>query len=1579
MSGIDNRVVSMQFDNGTFERKLADTIASLDKLTHSIEQLSAVNGMQELAADVNKVDFSPMGKGIDTIASKFNAMGAIGFSAIQKITGGVLDFVKGAGEDILGPIITGGKRRAENIEQAKFQFRGLGLDVDEEMKSALAAVKGTAFGLDEAAKAAAQFGASGISAGDDLTGALRAIAGTAAMTNTSFGEIAQIFTSSAGAGKVNNQDLLQFATRGLNASAAIAKQMNTTEAAVHELAAAGKLDFKTFAKAMDDAFGEHATAANETYTGALANMHAAMSRLGASFFAPKAEQMRDIFNALTPVIDNVSAALQPLIKTVIEFGQIATFKIVEKLGTLDLSNLTAAVQYISAGLQNLKRLFDQILPTIKWTFREIFPKATESRLITITYAFNKFIEKIKIGGDFLDKVHRILRGFFSLLSIAKNIIVDVTFFIAGLVQELVQAAGFDGGGILDFFANFGDKITNLQTKLVKEGGIHDFLVRIHDVIGPLIERLGALREKLTDLFGGAGTKDTGEQEDKFGRLGQRMEQLKDASNKLSDAWQWLMGVLDRSKDTINRVWDAISNFFKDFGQKIADAFHPGDFDSVIDVLNVGLFGGIILLIRNFFKDDKSLGLDFTGGLIDKIKFGLTQVTNGFKLMQLELKAEILLKLAEAILAITASIVILSMIDSAALMKALGAMAIGFGQIAAAFETLDKLGGTSGDAARVGIVSGAMIGMATALGIFSGAVAILAHIEPAALARGMVAIATSMAILVGATRFIGNGAVQIGIAGVAMVTLAGGLVAMSGAIKVFSMIEFKDLAKGILGITAALFAITVGMSQMPINMPVTAAGIVILSGALLGMYEAVRVFGGLDWGVMGKGLLGISGALFVITVAMDSMPLTLPITAAGMVVLAGALVIMAKGVEAMGNLDAGVIGKGIGSIAAMLLILGAAMETMQGAVGGAAAMLLVSGALVVLAQVLVTLGGMDNMQLVQGMLAIAGTLAIVAAAGLLVEPALPGLIGLAVALDLISAAAFVFGAGSLLFAQSMQIMSVAGLAGTKGFIEAIKLMAKAIPGIITGVILAFVDQIDELLKAIPLFVRLVAVVVAQLLDAIIKLAPQMGKAIVVVLQEIFKVLREYYPDLIATGLDLLLHLLQGIRDNIGEVTTLVAEIVVNFLTALKEKTPELVEALYNFLHTLIVAVIGKISEEIPSLTVDIGVAMIEGFLKGLASAAGKLYEFFRDLPSKIINIVEEFLGIKSPSTRFAEIGVDILTGLLNGLTGAIGAVMEFFIGLPVSIIGWIGDAVTVLVPAGIDFIVGLLSGILSKAIEVAAWFMDLPKTILGWLGSALTHLKDWGIDLIFGLLKGIEEKAADLMKWCKDLPGKILGWLPNPLSILSDFGKSIVDGLTGGIELHSTTDSPIADAVKKLSDRVSGTFRTQMGVSSPSKVMFKLAQFLGMGIVGGLDSMQSSVAASAKGLSDAINDEIVTDKVMKQIGDHLTGLAATMQNMDDFQPTITPVLDLSQVRAAAGGIPDLMGVPSLSPNVSFDNARVISATATMEKAATDAADQAPPGDVTFIQNNHSPEPLSTHDIYRNTKSIVATAKEELGIT
>ncbi|MCA1806416.1 MAG: tape measure protein [Actinobacteria bacterium] len=387
MSSIDQRVVEMTFDNKQFERGIKSTLRSLDALKDGLvfdDATEGLNNFKHSGQDIGQnFNLSGMIEGVELIASRFNALGAVGFTVIQNLTKYALDFAGKIGATLLDPLIGGGKKRALNIEQAKFQFRGLGMDVEDTMASALEAVTGTAYGLDEAARAAGQFGASGMRAGEDMTTALRAISGVAAMTNSSYTDTADIFTKVAGNGRVMGDDLLRMSSRGLNAAATLAESMGVTEAAVREMVTEGEVSFEIFYEAMDEAFGENAQKANETYTGSLANLRAAFSRLGASFFTPYLEHMRRLFVGITPTVDAFAKALKPAVDLMLFFTGRASRALTTFAKDLDFTGLAINIKPVTRIVKDLYFSLTQIASIIGSAFQEIFPPATTLEIFNI--------------------------------------------------------------------------------------------------------------------------------------------------------------------------------------------------------------------------------------------------------------------------------------------------------------------------------------------------------------------------------------------------------------------------------------------------------------------------------------------------------------------------------------------------------------------------------------------------------------------------------------------------------------------------------------------------------------------------------------------------------------------------------------------------------------------------------------------------------------------------------------------------------------------------------------------------------------------------------------------------------------------------------------------------------------------------------------------------------------------------------------------------------------------------------------------------------------------------------------------
>ena len=319
---VDNRIVEMRFDNKQFEAGAKQTMGTLGKLKEALKLPETGKALEGLDKASKSIKLDGISAGIEALERRFSTLGIVGMRVIENITDGLMNKVSAAVNFVSDGIVSGGIKRAMNIENAHFQLQALLKDetrVQAVMADAMESVDGTAYAYDEAAKAAAQFAASGIQAGDEMLGALKGITGVAAMTNSSFEDISRIFTTVAGNGRLMGDQLLQLSGRGLNAASTLADyfrevrgEAGMTEAAIREMVSDGKIGFKDFSDAMTWAFGDSAKRANETFTGAMSNMKSALARIGAGFISPLVEQNGEIvklFNALRIKINDVKSAL----------------------------------------------------------------------------------------------------------------------------------------------------------------------------------------------------------------------------------------------------------------------------------------------------------------------------------------------------------------------------------------------------------------------------------------------------------------------------------------------------------------------------------------------------------------------------------------------------------------------------------------------------------------------------------------------------------------------------------------------------------------------------------------------------------------------------------------------------------------------------------------------------------------------------------------------------------------------------------------------------------------------------------------------------------------------------------------------------------------------------------------------------------------------------------------------------------------------------------------------------------------------------------------------------------------------
>ena len=105
---IDSRVVEMRFDNKQFESNVEKSMSTLDKLKQSLRFDGLSNGLGKVNDAVNKVNFNPIGEGIEAVKVKFSALEVMAVSALSNITNSAMNTAKNLVKAFtIDPVATG--------------------------------------------------------------------------------------------------------------------------------------------------------------------------------------------------------------------------------------------------------------------------------------------------------------------------------------------------------------------------------------------------------------------------------------------------------------------------------------------------------------------------------------------------------------------------------------------------------------------------------------------------------------------------------------------------------------------------------------------------------------------------------------------------------------------------------------------------------------------------------------------------------------------------------------------------------------------------------------------------------------------------------------------------------------------------------------------------------------------------------------------------------------------------------------------------------------------------------------------------------------------------------------------------------------------------------------------------------------------------------------------------------------------------------------------------------------------------------------------------------------------------------
>jgi hypothetical protein len=708
-----------------------------------------------------------------------------------------------------------------------------------------------------------------------------------------------------------------------------------------------------------------------------------------------------------------------------------------------------------------------------------------------------------------------------------------------------------------------------------------------------------------------------------------------------------------------------------------------------------------------------------------------------------------LKIAGAIALLTVSVVALSMIDSDKLTKALMAMTVMFTQLFVSMGIFEKMT-RGGGFAKMPLVTLSMILLAIAIDLLAIAVKKMSGLSWEELLKGLagvnglllgiagtvklmsgvkgnfisagigiIAIAVGIRILVGAVQDfskmnwdeIGRGLVGVGTLlgslaiftrlakvnkgaigqGVGLILLGVALKVLASATKDFADMNPSTLQQGlgaIVGVLAAL-AIFTRVSD-PKGIMATGAAMAVLGGALKIIATAVADFATMNWETMGRGMAGMAGALFIIALAMNQMPVDMVPLSVGLVIVAAALKIMASALKDMGGMSWDEIGKGLTVLAASLLLIAFSLIMMEESLPGAAALIVAAGALAILSVVMQTFAALGWEGIIQGLVGLAGVFAVIGLAGLLLTPVLPAILVLGVAVGLLGAGMALAGLGMLAFSAGLLALSVAGAAGTAALVAIVSGLLGLIPMAFTQIGLGIVAFAKVIGDSAPTFVAAMVKVMLALLQAVNTVAPQVIATLMNLIFLLVNALVVAVPRFVVAGMKIIIGVLNGIGNNIGKVVDAGMNIIVQVLNGIARNIPKLAHAAADVIIAFVTA-IGKEGLRITNAAADtvvkfvnglaksietkskdlqdaggkLAFAIIDGMTGGLASKAKSVADAAWDMGNKAINAIANAIDSHSPSKETHKLGSYFGWGFANGITALTGMAVRSATGVGAS--------------------------------------------------------------------------------------------------------------------------------------------------------------------------------------------------------------------------------------------------------------------------------------------------------------------------
>lgn len=1491
---VDQRVVEMRFDNKQFENNIQTSLSSIDKLKKSLNMDGATKGLESVEKASGKINLSGLSNAVETVNAKFSALEVMAITALANITNSAVN----AGKSIVSaltidPIKTGFQEYETQINAvqtilANTSSKGTTLDqVNNALDELNHYADMTIYNFTEMTRNIGTFTAAGVDL-DTSVSAIKGIANLAAVSgsNSQQASTAMYQLSQAlAAGTVKLQDWNSVVNAGMGGQ--VFQDALKETARVHGIAIDDMIkDEGSFRETLQKGWltSDILTETLSKFTGDLNEEQlrtmgyseeqiASIIKMGqtANDAATKVKTFSQLFDTLKEaaqsgwtqsweiIVGDFEEAKELLTEMSDTFSAIINSSADARNSMLqgwkDLGGRTALIEAARNAFEGVL----SIIKPVKEAFREIFPPMTAQQLYNITDALRNLTAHLKLSDTNSENLKRTFKGLFAVIDIVKQAFVAV----AKGVGSLLGGTGDLASSILSVTARFGDWLVKLD-EIIKKTDI--FNVAIQTVI-KYIKTGVAVATDLIDKAVDAVTRFANSIKQKYDtggfavihsvleRVHTRMSEVGEAADGMRSGVEIAIGAMGKALENskflqaLQALWEGVKTIgtgiakaMKTLASGFIEDISDVNFSSVFDVLSGISLAGIAVGINKFLKGITDAVSDVTK-LTDQIKGILDSVRGCFEAYQTQLKAGTLIKIASAIAILTGAIVVLSLIDSAKLASAITALTGLFAELMTSMAIFTKI---SGDLKNAGKTATIMLGLSVSVLILASALKKIASLSWNEIAKGLTGITVISGVLAGVAKVISKDEKTIAKGAFNLIFLATAVKILASACKDISQLSWSELAKGLTGVGVlmaeiALFLNTAKFSGKAVS---TATGILVLSAAIKVLASACKDFGSMQWSEIGKGLTSIGILLTEIAAFTNLTGNAKHVVSTGvaLIAIAGAMKIMASAVQDFGSMQWDEIGRGLTVMAGALAEITLAVNLMpKNMVSTGVGLIAVASALTILSNVLSSMGNFTWEEISKGLVTMGGALAELSIALNLMNGTLAGSAALLIASASLAVLAPVL---SILGAMSWEAIAK-GLVSLAG--------AFAIIGVAGAVLSPIIPSILALAGAFTLIGVGVAATGAGLLAAAIGLTAiaAAGTAGATALVAALAVI------------------ITGVADLIPAVLVKLAEGIAQFCVALAGAAPQILESLV----VIITACLAAISNVVPQL-VEVLVTLLVTTLQTLAEHT-----------PEIVQAV-----------------FDILIACLQGIADNIGMVVQTAIDIVLNFIDGIAQKLPDVIQSGVNLLLSFIEGIISAidnnserlANDIRNLFKALIRAAVLVLTGGVVDIKEVGSKIMnSGLISGIKEKLSNLKETVRDLISNAKQVIQDKINDFKDVGKHIIGGLISGI---TDKASDLANsAINAAKSAVNGV-KNFLGIHSPSRVFAEIGRYTDEGFING-------VKAYAGKVSDATVD--MGKGAVGAMSDTLSTIADLVSSDIDTEPTIRPVMDLSNIQNCANKLFSMM--------------------------------------------------------------------------